>query len=115
MERYLLLEVSEGGQESSFINGEAGFVWVVGPLPKEVRKIPPYKIKEIQEFMSGVHNLNAKLWLTPRRNAEPLRVIISSIEGDVDDATPLDEMEEASKNLLPQIELYYRGPIGEIC
>jgi len=117
MNRYLLLEVNEGGRVSSFLTGmgREGYVVVLGPLSEETFKMSPWNIKEVREFMRRIHDLNIKLWDEPRLNEEPLGVVTVKIEGVFDNTTSIEEMGSKISRYLAEIELHYRGPVGDIC
>ncbi len=117
MNRYLLLEVNEGGRVSSFLTGmgREGYVVMLGPLSEEVFKRSPWEIKEVREFMRGLYDLNLRAWPEPRINEEPLGVVMARIEGVFDDSISIEEMGDSITRYLGEIELHYRGPVGDVC
>lgn len=107
--RYLLLEVSEGGHESALDSGQPGFLFKVGPISEEEAGLNPGRIAQIRQFLLSVEGLNAKLGFGFHPATKLLRVIITSAEGFVQDAIPLQEISMAVKRDFPKMELYYRG------
>ena len=107
--RYLLLEVNEGGYESALDSGQPGFLFKFGPLSDEEAKFNPTRIIQIRQFLLSVEALNTKLGFGFHPNTEPLGVIISSAEGFVAEAIPLQEVAAVVRRDFPKMELYYRG------
>ncbi|MFZ2048876.1 MAG: hypothetical protein WAV25_01085 [Minisyncoccia bacterium] len=95
--------------------GMEGYVVMLGPLSEEVFKMSPWSIKEVREFMRGVHDLNLRIWHGPRLNEEPLGVVMAKIEGFFDESISIEEMGGSIAGYLAEIELHYRGPVGGIC